>query len=167
MADLVVQPTRKWIRFQYTTVFILCCIAVFLCNNLGLNAWLLVFPALLFLYPMAGSIRRRFTKMTIAGDKLRYEIGMLSKTTRTIQISKIQDVTVIQSLGQRLIGVGTLSIETAGETSRLTIANIDEPRVVAEELLDAAQGHLPLGERPPDGGGKPAQSGPKKKGDRG
>ena len=88
--------------------------------------------------------------MIFAGDKLRYEIGILSKTTRTIQISKIQDVTVIQSLGQRLIGVGTLSIETAGETSRLTIANIDEPRVVAEELLDASRGQAP-----------------KKKGDRG
>lgn len=160
MADIVVQPTRKWIRFQYTTVFILFCAAVFLYVNYfqAAPAWLLVFPALLFLYPITGSIRRRFTKMTIAGDKLRYEVGMLSKTTRTIQISKIQDVTVLQSLGQRLIGVGTLSIETAGETSRLTIANIDEPRVVAEELLDAAQGHAPLGEHP---------AGPKKKGDRG
>jgi uncharacterized membrane protein YdbT with pleckstrin-like domain len=81
--------------------------------------------------------------MTISGDKLRFELGMLSKTTRTIQISKIQDVTVIQSLAQRLIGVGTLSIETAGETSRLTISNIDAPRAVAEELLDAAQGQAP------------------------
>jgi uncharacterized membrane protein YdbT with pleckstrin-like domain len=169
MADIIVQPTRKWIRFQYTTVFILMCAAVFLYVNYFPSAppWVLIFPALLFLYPIAGSIRRRFTKMTIAGDKLRYEIGILSKTTRTIQVSKIQDVTVSQSLGQRLIGVGTLSIETAGETSRLTIANIDESRVVAEELLDAAQGHSPLGERAADGGGRPAQSGPKKKGDRG
>ncbi|MGC9971716.1 MAG: PH domain-containing protein [Bryobacteraceae bacterium] len=169
MADLEVQPTRKWIRFQYTTVFILFCVAVFLYVNYfpGATAWVLILPALLFLYPIAGSIRRHFTRMTFAGDKLRYQVGMLSKTTRTIQISKIQDVTVIQSLGQRLIGVGTLSIETAGETSRLTIENIDEPRVVAEELLDAAQGHPPLEERPAAGGGKPAQAGPKKKGDRG
>jgi len=167
MADLVVHPTRKWLRLQYTTVFILCCVAVFLCNNFGLSAWLLVFPALLFLFPIAGSIRVRFTRMTISGDKLRFELGMLSKTTRTIQISKIQDVTVIQSLAQRLIGVGTLSIETAGETSRLIIANIDAPRAVAEELLDAAQGHPPLGERSSAGGGKPVQPGPKRKGERG
>jgi uncharacterized membrane protein YdbT with pleckstrin-like domain len=152
MADIVVQPTRKWIRFQYTAAFTLFCVAVFLYVNYypTAPAWLLVFPGLLFLYPIAGSIRRRFTRLIFAGDKLRYEIGILSKTTRTIQISKIQDVTVIQSLGQRLIGVGTLSIETAGETSRLTIANIDEPRVVAEELLDASRGQAP-----------------KKKGDRG
>jgi uncharacterized membrane protein YdbT with pleckstrin-like domain len=169
MADLVVQPTRKWIRFQYTTVFILLCAAVFLYVNYfpGASPWLLIFPALLFLFPMAGSIRRHFTRMTFVGDKLRYEIGILSKTTRTIQISKIQDVTVSQSLWQRLFGIGTLSIETAGETSRLTIANIDEPRVVAEELLDAAQGHSPLGERSAAGGGNPAPSGPRRKGDRG
>lgn len=145
MADVVIQPTKKWIRFQYTTVFILFCAAVFLYVNYFPEkpAWLLVFPALLFLFPIAGDIRRHFTRITITGDKLRYELGLLSKTTRTIQISKIQDVTVTQSLGQRLLRIGTLSIETAGETSRLTIQNIDEPRVVAEEILDAAQGHAP------------------------
>jgi uncharacterized membrane protein YdbT with pleckstrin-like domain len=148
MADTVVQPTRKWIRFPYTTVFIVFCIAVFLYVNYlqakpGWSAWLLVVPALLFLFPIAGSIRRHFTRITITGDKLRYELGILSKTTRTIQISKIQDVTVKQSLGQRLIDVGLLSIETAGETSRLTINNIDDPRMVADEILDAAQGHPP------------------------
>lgn len=158
MADLIVQPTQKWIRFQYTTVFILLCIAVFLYVNYFPEkpAWLLVFPALLFVFPVAGSIRRRFTKITISGDKLRYEFGMMSTTTRTIQISKIQDVTVNQSLGQRLVGIGTLSIETAGETSRLTIRNIDDPRMVAEEILDAAQG-----------GGQPAPPAPKRKGERG
>ena len=44
--------------------------------------------------------------MTMVGDKLRYEVGMLSKATRTIQLSKVQDVTVRQSLPQRIAGVG-------------------------------------------------------------
>jgi uncharacterized membrane protein YdbT with pleckstrin-like domain len=78
--------------------------------------------------------------VTLAGDKLRYESGALSKTTRTIQVSKVQDVRVDQSLLQRLIGTGNLSIETAGETSRLTVENIDDPGAVADAITEASQG---------------------------
>src|SRR5579863_4727892 len=70
--------------------------------------------------------------------KLRYETGMLSKATRTIQLSKVQDVTVRQTLAQRMGGVGDLSIETAGESSRLTFPNIDGPQAVADQIIDAS-----------------------------
>ena len=53
---------------------------------------------------------------------------MTSKTTRNIQISKIQDVRVDQSVSQRIFNVGDLSIETAGESSRLTVHNVDNPQ---------------------------------------
>ncbi len=143
MADLIIQPTRKWIRFQYTTVFVIFCIAVALYTNYlsdkNVTAWLLILPALLFLWPLAGSLRRRFTKITVTGDKLRYETGLLSKTIRTIQLSKVQDVRIDQTLSQRLMGIGTLSIETAGETSRLSMANIDQPRTVADHIVEASQ----------------------------
>jgi uncharacterized membrane protein YdbT with pleckstrin-like domain len=72
---------------------------------------------------------------------LRYEEGLLSKTTRNIQLSKIQDVRVDQSLGQRMLGVGDISIETSGESSRLEVDNIDSPQGVAEEIIAASQQH--------------------------
>ncbi len=139
MADFVVHPTKKWLRIQYTAVFIVVCIAVFLYVNYFPEkpAWLLIPPALLFLWPMTGSVRLRFTKLSVTGDKLRYECGILSRCTRTIQISKIQDVTVNQTLLERLQRVGTVSIETSGETSRLTIENIDDPQELADWLLDS------------------------------
>ena len=92
--------------------------------------------ALLLIWPALRHWEQRFTKMTMVGDKLRYETGMLSKATRTIQLSKVQDVTVRQSLAQRMGGVGDLSIETAGESSRLTFPNIDRPQVVADKIID-------------------------------
>ena len=67
----------------------------------------LLLPVLLFLFPMFGSLRRRFTKVTVTGDKLRYETGILSRTCRTIQLSKVQDVSVVQTLWQRLVGIGS------------------------------------------------------------
>jgi len=39
---------------------------------------------------------------------------------------------------QRMFGIGNLSIETAGEASRLTIRNVDRPQEVADEILAAS-----------------------------
>ena len=79
------------------------------------------------------------TKTTISGDRLRYEAGTFSKSTRTIQLSKLQDVRVDQNLMQRMFSVGNLSLETSGEASRLTIENVDNPQSVADELLNRSQ----------------------------
>jgi uncharacterized membrane protein YdbT with pleckstrin-like domain len=101
--------------------------------------WVPWLPVLLLLWPLKRHLRNRLTKMTILDDRLRYETGLLSKTTRTILISKVQDVTVHQRLGQRIFGVGDLSIETAGEASRLTIPDIDWPQGIADHINELSQ----------------------------
>ena len=58
-----------------------------------------------------------------------------------------------QSLAQRMGGIGDLSIETAGESSRLTFANIDGPQAIADSIIDAShrigvKGILDDGEAP-------------------
>jgi len=103
--------------------------------------WLPTVAALVLLLPIRRHIRRQSVKMTIAGDKLRYEAGLLSKTTRNIQLSKVQDVRVDQSLGQRMLGVGDISIETSGESSRLEMDNVDAPQAIADEIIAASQQH--------------------------
>jgi len=103
--------------------------------------WLPAMAALILLVPIRRHIRRSAVKMTIAGDKLQYEEGLLSKTTRNVQLSKIQDVRVDQSLGQRMLGVGDISIETSGETSRLEMDNLDHPQQIADEIIAASQEH--------------------------
>ena len=106
---------------------------------------------LILLVPIRRHIRRQTIKVTLTGDKLRYESGLLSKTTRNIQLSKVQDVRVDQSLGQRMMGVGDLSIETSGESSRLEVDNIDQPQAVADEIIAASQEHGST----QSGGGRP------------
>ena len=145
MEEMVIRPTTKFIKAGYAIVFLLIlvgAVAQYKVKELqNLNLPQGVVPgvlALLLLWPISRHIERRFTKMTIIGDKLRYEVGMLSKSTRTIQLSKVQDVTVRQHLGQRMAGVGSLAIETAGESSRLTFPSIDSPQSVAEHIIDAS-----------------------------
>lgn len=140
MPDLTIQPTKKWIRLQYWTVFFVLCLSIGVYVNKfqdRVTPWLLAIPALLFFFPLRGQLRRHFTRVTLAGDKLRYESGVISKSTRIIPVSKIQDVRAHQTLSQRLIGVGDVAVETAGEAGGLAIADIDDPQAVVETILDA------------------------------
>jgi membrane protein YdbS with pleckstrin-like domain len=99
---------------------------------------LLVIPLLLAVFAAARHLERRYTRLTVAGQRIRYESGILSKTTRTMDLHKLQDVRVDQTLGQRLLDIGDISLETAGETSRITMRNVDRPRQVADQILSAA-----------------------------
>jgi uncharacterized membrane protein YdbT with pleckstrin-like domain len=139
MADAIIHPSLKFIQAGYALAILAAIAGIVLLFRQEVPVWAAVLPAVIILWPLSRHIRRQFTRITITGDKLRYELGMLSKTTRTIQLSKVQDVTVRQTLGQRILGVGDLSIETAGETSRLTVANIDQPQEAADKIMEIAQ----------------------------
>jgi len=99
----------------------------------------LLAPAVLLLLTVIRHIRRRATCLDVQGDRLRYEAGLFSKTSRILELSKVQDVRVDQSFGQRIIGTGDLSVETAGGSSRIAMPSIDRPKEVAEHILDLSR----------------------------
>ena len=80
-------------------------------------------------------VSRRMTSLTVEADRIRFETGFLSKSSRVMELAKIQDVRVDQRLAQRILNVGDLSLETAGETSRLTMPAVDNPRAAADHIL--------------------------------
>jgi uncharacterized membrane protein YdbT with pleckstrin-like domain len=138
MSELTIRPTAKFIKAGLVAtglVFVALDALVFY----TLPPWALAIPVVIFLWPGVRALRRRLTCTVISGDRLRYETGVTSKTTRNIQLSKVQDVRVDQHLLQRLWNVGNLSIETAGETSRLTIPNVDDPQSLADEIMNRVQ----------------------------
>jgi uncharacterized membrane protein YdbT with pleckstrin-like domain len=139
--DLVIRPSLKLVRAGYTAVlcvFVLCVLAYTNWGTERVAAWVLILPALLFLWPASRHLRHRFTVMTVGAGKLRYETGILTRSKRVIQLAKIQDVRVVQRLSQRLLGTGDISIETAGETSLLVMQNVDRPDAVTDAVLHAA-----------------------------
>ena len=83
--------------------------------------------------------RRRYISLTLDGDRLRYEEGVLSKSTRSLNLTTIQDVRVRQSMTGRILRVGSLTLETAGETGQLTMENLDTPQQVADHILALAR----------------------------
>lgn len=146
MPDLTIRPTAKFIQAGAicAAVVVLGVDILYLTERTETTpVWLVVLPLLILLWPAERWMRRRFTKAVITGDRLRYETGILTRSTRNIQLSKIQDVRVDQRLAQRLFDVGNLAIETAGETSRLTLPNVDQPQALADEIMNRAQKGAP------------------------
>ena len=143
MAEITIRPTLKFIKAGAIALLALVLgadIAYFAwMRNAGDLGWLPLLAPVVLIWPGVRWLRNRATKAIIAEDRLRYETGWTSKVTRNIQLSKVQDVRVDQSVVQRMFGVGHISIETAGETSRLIIFNIDHPQTVADEIMTAAQ----------------------------
>jgi uncharacterized membrane protein YdbT with pleckstrin-like domain len=97
--------------------------------------WVMALPLILFLFPLRMHIRRRLFSMRLHDNHLTLESGFFSRTRRTVDMAKIQDVTVKQSLGQRLLGVGDLMLESAGEAGAMGIRNLDRPREIADEII--------------------------------
>jgi len=141
------RPSVKIIKLGYLLcVLVAIGISAYLLaiHNEDERLWaLLAIPALGLIILAIRHMRRRLIKLTILDDRLRYETGLLSKSTRTMELTKIQDVRVDQKLGQRMLDTGDLSLETAGESSRIVMRSIDHPHAAADRILELARVHRP------------------------
>jgi uncharacterized membrane protein YdbT with pleckstrin-like domain len=139
-APVFIHPSARLLKPVYWAAAILIGLILFYSNNTDTNLYpLLVVPALILVWAFAKHLRLRYTKLVISTGKLRYETGMLSRSVRTMELTKVQDVRVEQSFMERMLGLGTISVETAGETSRLSMAGVAQPQEVADYILEAVR----------------------------
>jgi uncharacterized membrane protein YdbT with pleckstrin-like domain len=143
MPAMQLRASTKFIKLGYVLCLILAVgIAVYLKSTGPTDKnfwWLLIVPAFLALIVVTRHIEKLRMKLEISGDRLRFQSGFLSKTTRTMELVKVQDVRVDQSLGQRMVGIGDLTFETAGESSRIVMRSIDRPQLAADHILEMAK----------------------------
>jgi uncharacterized membrane protein YdbT with pleckstrin-like domain len=138
-----VRASTKFITLGYVFCLLLALAIAGYLKSIGptdVRLWYLeVVPAFLLIVVVTRHIKRRLVKLDIIGDRVRYESGFFSKMTRTEEVIKLQDVQVHQTLGQRMIGVGDLSFETAGGSSRIVMRSIDRPQAAADHILELAK----------------------------
>jgi uncharacterized membrane protein YdbT with pleckstrin-like domain len=112
------------------------CIYGFLMNNQhsGLQQFLMIFPFFLIaLTPfLARLVQNKFRRCIVTNERIYIEEGLISKVTSDIPLNKINDVSLIQSIPQRLAGSGDIAIMT-GNDSTVRFINIAHP----EEFRDA------------------------------
>lgn len=83
-------------------------------------------------------LKCKSTKLEINGNEIVLEEGLLSKDRTELSVSSIRTVKISQSLLNRLFGVGTLSIFTAGDTPEIQAKGMPEPEVF-KDLIKATQ----------------------------
>ena len=141
MEDRIIRPSMKTAGAAYVVAFIVFLAGVWCWYRYAGDepAWLMALPLAAFLVPLRMQMRLRFTSLRLHDDHLTVESGFLSRTRRTVDMAKIQDVTVSQTLGQRLLGTGDLRLESAGESGAMGIRNVDHARELADRILEAAK----------------------------
>ncbi|MBI1757743.1 MAG: PH domain-containing protein [Actinobacteria bacterium] len=112
-----------------------------------LLAWFVLVPFL----------RWKTTHYVITTDRVLIRTGVLRHVGRDIPLQRINDVAFEQSLFDRIIGAGTLQVESAGETGQTVLRNIphsDDVQQLINRLVEedsrrtAGYGHS---DGPPDG----------------
>jgi uncharacterized membrane protein YdbT with pleckstrin-like domain len=138
---VTIRPSMKtvWLVYGLVLVIIAACFWVYFTYADDKPRWLLVIPFAALITPLNMHLQRRRITLRFQDDHLTLETGLLSRTRRTVDTAKIQDVTVKQTLGQRLMGVGDLMLESAGESGRMAIANLDRPREIADAIINSSK----------------------------
>jgi uncharacterized membrane protein YdbT with pleckstrin-like domain len=93
-------------------------------------AWLAVWPWL----------RWRTTHYVFTNERIILREGVLSRHGRDIPLNRINDVSFSHNLVERMVGCGTLKIESAGERGPLVLADIpavERTQSVLYELVEA------------------------------
>lgn len=133
----VIRPSTKLVIAGYVFIAILLAAAAFVLYSVAekpFQPWHTL-ALLLFVFPLKRHIASRLVTLSIDTDHLTFETGLLSRSRRTIDLAKVQDVTAKQTIGQRMLGTGDLALETAGERSAMVMERIDNPRAVADMII--------------------------------
>jgi uncharacterized membrane protein YdbT with pleckstrin-like domain len=78
------------------------------------------------------------TTYTVTNRRLITRTGILNKTGKDLPLARINDVSYERSLTDRMLGCGTLNIQTASEAGVITlddIPDVEQVHVIMSELL--------------------------------
>ncbi len=143
MTELTIRPTLRFIKAGsvLAAVIFLGLEVLYLVEtdwHEKVGAWVMALPPLILLWPLIRYLRWRTEKITVTGDRMHHESGILSKDTRTIEINKLQYVRVHQGFMQRIFGVGDIGFETAGQGTWQGMHNVESPQQISDEIMNRA-----------------------------
>lgn len=71
-------------------------------------------------------LRWRTTTYTLTNRRLVTRSGILSKNSVGLPLSRVNDVSSERSLSDRMLGCGTLHVQTAGEAGRISLVDVPD-----------------------------------------
>ena len=136
---VTVTPTLKFVKAGYVIAVVgaILLVAILSLFVTAIPSWVAVLVGLLLLLiPAYFHLRQKLIKYTLTDSKIEIDSGLISRTTRNIPLTRIQDVTVSSTIPQRVLGFGNVVIDNASEDGgKIVLRNIDSPRKFADRLL--------------------------------
>jgi uncharacterized membrane protein YdbT with pleckstrin-like domain len=98
--------------------------------------WVVIAVLAVFLIALAmGQIRRIQTTYAITNQRLTIETGILSRRLRQTRLERVQNVNASQSLVQRILHIGTVDFDTAGEADYdFSFRGVGDPRGIVRTV---------------------------------
>ncbi|MFI5906629.1 PH domain-containing protein [Dactylosporangium sp. NPDC051541] len=99
-----------------------------------------VLVVILFVITVWPWVKWRTTHYVFTNERVIMRSGVFSRSGRDIPMGRINDVSFSHSLFERMLGCGTLTIESAGERGQVQLTNlpqVEKTQSVLYELVDA------------------------------
>lgn len=81
-------------------------------------------------------IKTKGTELTVTNERVSLRKGILSKFTNDVYLTDIRNVQIYQSFGQRIFGVGSVAISSAGnEGIEIEVMGIPDPEKI-KSIID-------------------------------
>jgi uncharacterized membrane protein YdbT with pleckstrin-like domain len=110
--------------------------------------------ALLMWWLMYPILRWRTTVYELTTKRMRLRDGIITRNGRDIPLSRITDVSFRKGLLDRMLGCGTLVVESAGEHGELTLTEIPHVERVSSTLFQLVENERAGDDQPPPAPGR-------------
>jgi len=102
-------------------------------------------------------IRAAADEFVVTNRRVMRKIGLLAREAEQAPIEKIQDVTIDQGVTARLLGYGTVVLETASEKGQIVFPDISRPEAFRNAIWGQAAGSPTAVTETPSSRSRPAR----------
>lgn len=83
-----------------------------------------------------------FTLFVVTSDRVVFRTGIIAKKGREIPLERVNNINFDQTIFERLIGAGTLEIESAGEDGQSVFRDVRHPDAVQQEIYRCMEANV-------------------------
>jgi len=103
-------------------------------NPLGFILCLILIPVggLGLLILLTWHLKNKASKLSVNDNEILFEKGLLSKERSEVNLARVRTTKVKQSFFNRIFGVGTIEIYTAGDSPEIIASGMPDPNKIRE-----------------------------------
>jgi uncharacterized membrane protein YdbT with pleckstrin-like domain len=141
--DLILDRRPHWVALLGPGLVAIVGLAVagWLSTLLDSAAWLpwVVYVVLLLVYPLPKLVSWATSNFAVTSDRVIHREGFIAKRSMEIPLEAINDVRFDQGIVDRMLGAGTLVIQSASEQGRQVFDNIRDPEGVQRTIYQEGE----------------------------